>query len=56
VHWILTGTHGDARPCALRPEHFRRSSPRDLEWHCESEEFLERSGERTLDRFNLSDL
>ena len=22
VRWILTGSHGDALPCALRPEHF----------------------------------
>ena len=59
VHWILTGTHGAALPCALRPEHFATIRDRvdRLEWHCQSvEEFLERSGGRTLDRFNLSDL
>ena len=46
VHWILTGTHGDALPCALRPEHFDaiRANLDRLEWHCVSvEEFLERS-------------
>ena len=46
VHWILTGTHGDALPCALAPRALR-DDPRildRLEWHCESvEEFLERS-------------
>ena len=59
VRWILTGTHGAALPCALRPEHFETIRDRvdRLEWHCQSvEEFLERSSERTLDRFNLSDL
>lgn len=59
VHWILTGTHGDALPCALRPEHFETIRARldRVEWRCQSlEEFLERSGEGTLDRFNLSDL
>ncbi len=59
AHWILTGTHGEALPCALRPEHFETIRARidRVEWHCQSvEEFLERSGERTLDRFNLSDL
>lgn len=59
VHWILTGTHGDALPCALRAEHFETIRGRldRLEWHCLSlEEFLQRSDERSLDRFNLSDL
>ena len=59
LHWILTGTHGDALPCALRPEHFEtiRSGLDRVEWHCLSvEEFIERAGERAVDRFNLSDL
>ena len=59
VRWILTGTHGDALPCALRPEHFDtiRAGLDRLEWHCVSlEEFLGRSGERAFDRYNLSDL
>ena len=46
VHWILTGTHGAALPCALRAEHFETIRDRldRLEWHCQSvEEFLERS-------------
>jgi S-adenosylmethionine-diacylglycerol 3-amino-3-carboxypropyl transferase len=59
VHWILTGTHGDALPCALRLEHFDtiRAGLDRLEWHCVSvEEFLDSSGERAFDRYNLSDL
>jgi S-adenosylmethionine-diacylglycerol 3-amino-3-carboxypropyl transferase len=59
VHWILTGTHGAALPCALRPENFETIRDRvdRVEWHCQSvEEFLERSPEKSLDRFNLSDL
>jgi S-adenosylmethionine-diacylglycerol 3-amino-3-carboxypropyl transferase len=59
VHWILTGTHGAALPCALRAEHFDTIRDRidRLEWHCRSiEEYLEGVPERAIDRFNLSDL
>jgi S-adenosylmethionine-diacylglycerol 3-amino-3-carboxypropyl transferase len=59
VHWILTGTHGAALPCALRAEHFDtiRSRLDRLEWRCESvEEFLDTMPQGSLDRFNLSDL
>lgn len=59
VHWILTGTHGNALPCALRAEHFEtiRNRLDRLEWHCVSvEEFLDRAPAATFDRFNLSDL
>jgi S-adenosylmethionine-diacylglycerol 3-amino-3-carboxypropyl transferase len=59
MHWILTGTHGDALPCALRAEHFDTIRARldRLEWHRTSiEEFLGRSDERDFDRFNLSDV
>jgi S-adenosylmethionine-diacylglycerol 3-amino-3-carboxypropyl transferase len=59
VHWILTGTHGEALPCALRYEHFDtiRNRLDRLEWRCESlEELLERSSGESFDRFNLSDL
>jgi S-adenosylmethionine-diacylglycerol 3-amino-3-carboxypropyl transferase len=59
VHWILTGTHGEALPCALRPEHFDtiRANLDRLEWHAESlEEHLNRSAARQFDRFNLSDV
>jgi S-adenosylmethionine:diacylglycerol 3-amino-3-carboxypropyl transferase len=59
AHWILTGTHGDALPCALRAEHFDtiRAGLDRLEWHCLSmEEFLDRSDAYAFERFNLSDL
>jgi len=59
AHWILTGTHGDALPCALRAEHFDtiRAGLDRLEWHCLSvEEFLDRADAGVFDRFNLSDL
>ncbi len=59
VHWILTGTHGEALPCALRPEHFDtiRGRLERFEWHCTSlEEFLGRAPRRSIDRFNLSDV
>jgi S-adenosylmethionine-diacylglycerol 3-amino-3-carboxypropyl transferase len=59
VHWILTGTHGEALPLALRPEHFESIRHRldRLEWHCQSvEDFLAHSPETAYDRFNLSDL
>ncbi len=59
VRWILTGTHGEAVPCALRAEHFETIRARldRLEWHCVSvEEFLDRTPDAPFDRFNLSDL
>jgi S-adenosylmethionine-diacylglycerol 3-amino-3-carboxypropyl transferase len=59
VHWILTGTHSDALPCALRPEHFEtiRANLDRLEWHLGSvEEFVGRSHARQFDCFNLSDV
>ena len=59
LHWILTGTHGDALPFALRPENFEpihRNLDR-LEWHLLSvEEYVEQcriDGTR-VDKFNLS--
>jgi S-adenosylmethionine-diacylglycerol 3-amino-3-carboxypropyl transferase len=58
IHWILTGTHGTALPCALRKEHFEtiRQNLDRLEWHCDSlEAFLARTGPGTIDRYNLSD-
>jgi S-adenosylmethionine-diacylglycerol 3-amino-3-carboxypropyl transferase len=59
LHWILTGTHGDTLPLALRAEHFegiRRNLDR-LEWRRESiEEFVARTDSRSVDRYNLSDL
>jgi S-adenosylmethionine-diacylglycerol 3-amino-3-carboxypropyl transferase len=59
VHWILTGTHGETLPLALRPEHFETIRGRldRLEWRCESvESFLARCPGRSYDRFNLSDM
>jgi S-adenosylmethionine-diacylglycerol 3-amino-3-carboxypropyl transferase len=59
VHWILTGTHGSELPCALRPENFDliRGNLDRLEWHLSSvEEYLAGAGDRTIDRYNLSDL
>ena len=57
--WILTGTHRDALPHALRPEHFEkiRSNIGRLEWHCASIESVFDQG--IIDRFdraNLSDI
>ena len=59
VHWLITGTHADDLPCALRPENFDRI--RDnldrLEWHRVSvEEFLAQAGPSSFDRYNFSDL
>jgi S-adenosylmethionine-diacylglycerol 3-amino-3-carboxypropyl transferase len=59
IHWILTGTHGDSLPCALRPENFEiiRDHLDRLEWYRVSlEELIERSPRRQFDRFNLSDV
>ena len=59
IHWILTGTHGAALPCALRAEHFDtiRANLDRLEWRRQSiEDCLDALGPRTIDRFNLSDM
>ena len=59
IHWILTGTHGAALPCALRAEHFDtiRANLGRLSWQRVSvEEFAACAGAGTVDRFNLSDL
>lgn len=58
LQWILTGTHGDALPFALRAENFDaiRSHLDRLHWHCLSlEELIARMPARAFDRFNLSD-
>lgn len=63
LHWILTGTHGEALPWALREENFGRIRSRldRLEWHgLTLEAFLAReraagAGRRAL-KFNLSDI
>jgi len=57
--WILTGTHGDALPLALRAEHFDtiRARVGRLTWHAEPlEAFVDRLGPRSVDGFNLSDI
>ena len=59
LQWILTGRHLTALPLALREEHFDtiRANLDRLQWHCISlEDFLQREGERSIDRFNLSDI
>ena len=63
LHWILTGTHGEALPWALRAENFERIKTRldRLEWHeLTLEAFLEHeravgAAKRVL-KFNLSDI
>lgn len=59
LHWILCGTHGDALPLALRPEHFATIRERidRIEWRQSAiEDFLDEAGDRAIDRFNLSDI
>jgi S-adenosylmethionine-diacylglycerol 3-amino-3-carboxypropyl transferase len=59
LHWILTGTHGDALPFALRAENFDaiRSNLDRLEVRAAPlERFLEELGPRSVDRYNLSDI
>jgi S-adenosylmethionine-diacylglycerol 3-amino-3-carboxypropyl transferase len=59
VHWILTGTHGAALPCALREDSFARirANLDRLEWRQASiEDYLTGSRAEAFDRFNLSDL
>ena len=61
LHWILTGTHGEALPLALRPESFdviRRNLPR-LHWRLASiEEYVHEATGQGLrfQRFNLSNI
>lgn len=60
LHWILTGTHGNALPLALRAEHFETIRARldRVEIHLGSiESWLDSDKHRTVfDRFNLSDI
>ncbi len=59
VTWILTGTHGDALPHALRAEHFEtiRDNLDRLEWHRASiESLLDEGIIASFDRANLSDI
>ena len=61
LHWILTGTHGDALPWALRAENFEKIRSRldRLEWHeLPLEAFLQRdqAASKQVVKFNLSDI
>ena len=59
MHWILTGTHGEALPLALRPEHFgtiRDRLDRVTLVHGRLEEGLEVGAPERFNRFNLSDI
>ncbi|TGG95507.1 DUF3419 family protein [Natronospirillum operosum] len=57
LHWILNGTHGEALPLALRPEHFDtiRNRLDRIEWRLAPVEAVaeEVSG---VDGYNLSDI
>jgi S-adenosylmethionine-diacylglycerol 3-amino-3-carboxypropyl transferase len=58
LHWMLTGTHGTALPFALRPENVPtiRANLDRLDWRlCAVEDVLGELGDRSIDRFNLSD-
>jgi S-adenosylmethionine-diacylglycerol 3-amino-3-carboxypropyl transferase len=61
LHWILTGTHGEALPWALRVENFEKIRARldRIEWHemtLESYLERERGAARRVVKFNLSDI
>jgi S-adenosylmethionine-diacylglycerol 3-amino-3-carboxypropyl transferase len=59
LHWILTGTHGDALPFALRAENFEAigACMDRLELRAAPlERFLAELGPRSVDRYNLSDI
>jgi S-adenosylmethionine-diacylglycerol 3-amino-3-carboxypropyl transferase len=59
LQWIVTGTHGEALPYALRPEVFERIRENldRLEWHETSvEAYLAQSAPGSIHRYNFSDL
>lgn len=59
LHWILTGTHGEALPLALRPDSFepiRRNLDRLEIVRGSLEEVMDSLPSNTIDRFNLSDV
>jgi S-adenosylmethionine-diacylglycerol 3-amino-3-carboxypropyl transferase len=59
MHWILTGTHGEALPLALREEHFetiRSRLDRITVVHGDLGSGLRSAPNRAFDRFNLSDI
>jgi S-adenosylmethionine-diacylglycerol 3-amino-3-carboxypropyl transferase len=59
LQWILMGRHTTALPYALRQENFEkiRAHLDRLEWRCAPvEAYLGEAGERSIDKFNLSDI
>ncbi len=59
LHWILTGSHGEALPHALRAQNFQkiRENIDRLEIRLGTlESVLEAEGSKCIDRFNLSDI
>ncbi len=59
LQWILSGTHGEALPAALRPEAFDviRNRLDRFEWRLGTvEDALDQLGPASVDRFNLSDI
>lgn len=59
LHWIVTGTHGEALPHALRRENFESIRDRldRLEWHCKPmEAALEHGDVERVDRINFSNI
>ncbi|MEM1026621.1 MAG: DUF3419 family protein [Planctomycetota bacterium] len=59
LHWILTGTHGEALPLAWRPEHFdtiRTRLDRVEVAVGTLEDVLDAQPAHSLNRFNLSDV
>jgi S-adenosylmethionine-diacylglycerol 3-amino-3-carboxypropyl transferase len=59
LHWMLTGAHRQALPCALRAEHFERirANLDRLEWRCQSvEAFVTSRDAASVTRYNLSDI
>lgn len=59
LHWIITGTHGDALPHALRAENHAaiRDGLDRLEWHCAPMEQVLASGRiERIDRINFSNI
>jgi S-adenosylmethionine-diacylglycerol 3-amino-3-carboxypropyl transferase len=58
LNWMLTGSHGDVLPFALRRENVLkiRANLDRLDWRlCALEDVLSELGDRSIDRFNLSD-
>jgi S-adenosylmethionine-diacylglycerol 3-amino-3-carboxypropyl transferase len=59
LHWMLTGTHGEALPFALRRENVAtiKANIDRLDWRlCAVEDVVNELGDRSIDRFNLSDI